>query len=220
MAKPLLIVGNRNYSSWSLRAYMALAMAGIPIEEKMLRMFVPSFAPALAKYKVAGKVPVLVHNGNAVWDTLAIIEYAAETWPAKNIWPRNRKARALARSISAEIHSSFQALRNACPMNLRRARKLPPGGIAGAVARDVARIETIWARCRKAYGKGGPFLFGKFTAADAMFAPVAARIDTFTIPVSQASRAYVDAVLATAAFRKWKEESAKEPWVIEEDEVD
>lgn len=220
MAKPLLIVGNRNYSSWSLRAHMALAMAGIPFEEKMLRMFVPSFAPALARYKVAGKVPVLVHNGNAVWDTLAIIEYAAEAWPAKNIWPRNRRARALARSVSAEMHSSFQALRNACPMNLRRPSKPPPGGISAAVAKDVARIEAIWAQCHKAYGKGGPFLFGKLTAADAMFAPVAARIDTFAIPVSQASRAYVDAVLATAAFRKWKEESAKEPWVIEEDEVD
>lgn len=220
MAKPLLIVGNRNYSSWSLRAHMALAMAGIPFEEKMLRMFVPSFAPTLAKYKVAGKVPVLVHNGAALWDTLAIIEYVAETWPAKHIWPRNKKARALARSISAEMHSSFQALRNACPMNLRRPEKLPPGGISEAVARDVARIEAIWAQCRKAHGKGGPFLFGKFTAADAMFAPVAARINTFAIPVSQASRAYVDAILATKAFRQWKEESASEPWIIEEDEVD
>jgi glutathione S-transferase len=220
MAKPLLIVGNRNYSSWSLRAHMALAMAGIPFEEKMIRMFVPSFASALAKYKVAGKVPVLAHNGQAIWDTLAIIEYAAETWPSKNIWPKNKKARALARSISAETHSSFQALRNACPMNLRRPKRLPPGGISEAVAKDVARIEAIWAQCRKAHGKGGPFLFGKFTAADAMFAPVAARIDTFTIPVSGSSRAYVDAILTTTAFQQWKTESAKEPWIIEEDEVD
>lgn len=220
MAKPLLIVGNRNYSSWSLRAHMALAMADIPFEEKLVRLFVPSFAPALAKYKVAGKVPVLVHNGHAVWDTLAIIEYAAELWPSKLIWPRNRKARALARSISAEMHSSFQALRNACPMNLRRPSKLPPGGISDSVAKDIARIETIWAQCRKAHGKGGPFLFGKFTAADAMFAPVAARIDTFTIPVSKASRAYVEAILATASYQQWRKDAAKETWIIEEDEVD
>lgn len=220
MAKPLLIVGNRNYSSWSLRGHMVLAGAGISFEEKMIRMFVPSYAPAMAKYKVAGKVPVLIHNGQAIWDTLAIIEYAAETWPTKNVWPRNKKARALARSISAEMHSSFQALRNACPMNLRRPKKLPPGGISEDVAKDVARIEAIWTQCRKAYGKGGPFLFGKFTAADAMFAPVAARIDTFTIPVSRPSRAYVDAILATTFFQQWKTESAKEPWIIEDDEVD
>jgi glutathione S-transferase len=199
---------------------MAFAMAGIPFEEKMVRMFVPSYASAIAKYKAAGKVPVLLHNGQAVWDTLAIIEYAAETWPSKNIWPKNRKARALARSVCAEMHSSFQALRNACPMNLRRPPKLPPGGISEAVAKDVARIEAIWTQCCKAYGKDGSFLFGKFTAADAMFAPVAARIDTFRIPVSRSSRAYVDAVLATPAFQQWKKESAKESWIIEEDEVD
>ena len=220
MAKPLLIVGNRNYSSWSLRAHMALAVAGIPFEEKVVRMFVPSYAPAMAKYKAAGKVPVLLHNGQTIWDTLAIIEHAAETWPAKNIWPKNKKARALARSISAEMHSSFQALRNACPMNLRRPKKLPNVGISEAVAKDVARIEAIWTQCRKAHGKGGPFLFGKFTAADAMFAPVAARIDTYAIPVSRSSRAYVDAILATSAFQQWKTESAKEPWIVDEDEVD
>jgi glutathione S-transferase len=220
MAKPLLIVGNRNYSSWSLRAHMALDMAGIPYEEEMIRMFVPSYAPAMAKHKAAGKVPVLVHNSHAIWDTLAIIEYAAETWPAKSIWPKNKKARALARSFSAEMHSGFQALRNACPMNLRRPRKLPPGGISEAVAKDMARIESIWTQCRKTYGKGGSFLFGKFTAADAMFAPVCARIDTFAIPVSRASRTYANAILATPAFQQWKKESADEPWIIEEDEVD
>jgi glutathione S-transferase len=220
MAKPLLIVGNRNYSSWSLRAHMALAMTGIPFEEKVVRMFVPSYAPAMAKYKAAGKVPVLLHNGQTIWDTLAIIEYAAETWPAKNIWPKNKKARAFARSISAEMHSSFQALRNACPMNLRRPKKLPTGGISEAVSKDVARIEAIWTQCRKSYGKGRPFLFGKFTAADAMFAPVAARIDTYAIPVARSSRAYVDAILTTPAFQQWKTESAKEPWIVDEDEVD
>ena len=220
MAKPLLIVGNKNYSSWSLRPFMALAMAGIPFEDRVIRMFVPGFKPAVDKYKAAGKVPILVHNGQSIWDTLAIIEYAAETWPSKHIWPRNKKARAMARSVSAEMHSGFQALRNACPMNLRRPPKLPPGGITETVARDVARIEEIWAKCRKSFGKGGPFLFGKFSGADAMFAPVVSRFETYRIPVSKVTRVYMDAVLATSAFQKWKADAAKEPWIIKEDEVD
>jgi glutathione S-transferase len=220
MAKPLLIVGNKNYSSWSLRPYMALAMAGIKFEDRVVRMFVPSFKPELAKYGAAGKVPILLHNGQSIWDTLAIIEYAAETWPEKGLWPKNKKARALARSVSAEMHSGFHALRNACPMNLRRAPKLPQGGISEAVARDIARIESIWSQCRKAYGKGGPFLFGKFCAADAMYTPVVSRFQTYKIPVSKDNRAYMDAILATAAFQRWSADAAKEAWVITEDEVD
>jgi glutathione S-transferase len=220
MTKPLLLVGNRNYSSWSLRAHLVLATAGVAFEEKLLRLFVPSFLQALAKYKAGGKVPVLVHNGHVIWDSLAIIEYAAETWPDSRIWPKNRKARAFARSISAEMHSGFQDLRNACPMNLRRGKRLPPGGVTSAVRRDLDRIESIWAQSRKAFGTGGPFLLGRFCAADAMYAPVAARIDTFALPVSRASRRYVDAVLATPAFQQWKQEAAKEPWVIAVDEVD
>lgn len=220
MAKPTLIVGNRNYSSWSLRPHMMLASAGIPFEEKLVRMFVPSFAKVLTKYKAAGKVPILVHNGFVIWDTLAIIEYIADTWPSKHIWPSNRKARALARSVSAEMHSGFQALRDQCPVNLRRKPKLPAGGISEAVARDIERIEAIWRQCRKAHGKGGPFLFGKFTGADAMYAPVASRIDTYAIPVSRASRTYVDAILSTPAYQQWKKEAAKETWTIDVDEVD
>lgn len=220
MSKPELILGNKNYSSWSLRPYMALKMAGVPFSEKLVRMLVPETPKALAKYKATGKLPLLVHNGLVVWDTLAILEYAAETWPAKAVWPKNKKARARARSICAEMHSSFGALRNACPMNLRREKKLPPGGLSDAVAKDVARIETIWSECRKQFGKGGPFLFGKFSAADAMFAPICARFDTFTIPVSKTSRVYMDVVFATPAFQQWKSDAAKETWVIAEDEVD
>jgi glutathione S-transferase len=220
MAKPELIVGNKNYSSWSLRPYMALKMADVPFTDKLVRIMVPETPKALAKYKATGKVPLLVHNSLVIWDTLAMIEYAAETWPIKPIWPKNKKARARARSVSAEMHSSFGALRNACPMNLRRERKLPPGGITPAVAKDVARIEAIWAECRKQFGKGGPFLFGKFSAADAMFAPVCSRFETFAIPVSKTSRAYMDAIFATSAFQQWKKDAALETWVIPEDEVD
>ncbi len=220
MAKAELIVGNKNYSSWSLRPYMALKMAGVPFTDKLVRLLVPETPKVLAKYKATGKLPLLVHNGLVVWDTLAIIEYAAETWPSKNLWPRNMKSRARARSVSAEMHSSFGPLRNACPMNLRRERKLPPGGVTPDIAKDVARIEAIWADCRKQFGKGGPFLFGKFSAADAMFAPVCARFETFAIPVSKTSQAYMDAVFATLAFQQWKSDAAKESWVIAEDEVD
>jgi glutathione S-transferase len=220
MAKPELVIGNKNYSSWSLRPYMALAMAGIPFSEKLVLMLRPDTPKKLAPYKATGKLPLLVHNGLVVWDTLAIIEYADETWPTKSVWPKNKKARARARSIAAEMHSSFGALRNACPMNLRRPRKLPPGGVTADVAKDVARVEAIWVDCRKVFGKGGPFLFGRFSGADAMFAPVCARLDTFAIPVSKTSRAYMEAMFATPAFQKWKADALKETWVIPEDEVD
>jgi glutathione S-transferase len=218
MPKPLLIVGNKNYSSWSLRPYMALAMAHVPFEEKLIPFGEPAFGKAVRKYSKAARVPILIHNGHAIWDSLAIIEYAAETWPSKHIWPKNKKARALARSVSAEMHSGFHALRNACPMNLRRPVKPVP--FSPAVIKDVARIEEIWRDCRKSFGKGGPFLFGKFSGADAMFAPVAARFHTFDIPVSNETRAYMDAIFASPAFKQWHADSKKEKWIVPEDEVD
>jgi glutathione S-transferase len=220
MAKPVLVIGNKNYSSWSLRPYMVLAMAGIPFDEKLIRFGEPEFGIAVRKVSAAARVPVLLHNGNTVWDSLAIIEYLAETYPKKLIWPKNKKARALARSAAAEMHSSFGAIRNACPMNLRRPVKLPPGGVSEAVQKDVTRIESLWAQCRKAHGKGGPFLFGKFTAADAMFTPVVARLDTFAIPVKPETQHYMRAVMETAAFQTWKMAALKETWIVPEDEVD
>jgi glutathione S-transferase len=220
MTKPTLIIGNKNYSSWSLRPYMALAMAGIPFDEKMIKFGEPRFTRSVKKISKAGQVPILLHNGVMINESLAIIEYAAETWPKKSIWPTNKAARAKARSVSSEMHAGFRAIRSACPMNLRRPVKLPPGGTSQAVAKDVARIEEIWADCRKNYGKGGPFLFGKFSAADAMFTPVVARLETFAIPVSKTSRAYMKAILATPAFAKWKAESTKEKDIVPEDEVD
>lgn len=220
MAKMLLVIGNKNYSSWSLRPYMALAMAGIPFDEKLVQLDTPQFAREVGKVSGAGRVPVLVHNGQSIWDSLAIMEYAAETWPAKNIWPKNKKARAMARSVSAEMHSGFQALRNACPMNLRRPSKLPPGGLSEDVMANVIRIEQLWAQCRKLYGRGGPFLFGKFTAADAMFTPVVTRLETFAIPVTAETRRYMQAVQATTAFQTWKAAALKEKWIVPHDEVD
>jgi glutathione S-transferase len=220
MTKPILIIGNKNYSSWSLRPYLALSMVGIPFDEKMIRFGEPRFTREVKKISKAGQVPILLHNGLVVNDTIAIIEYASETWPEKNIWPKNKAARAKARSVSAEIHAGFLAIRKACPMNLRRDIKLPPGGISEAVAGDVTRLEQLWAECRKEFGKGGPFLFGKFSAADAMFAPVVSRLQTFAIPVKKETRTYMNAVLTTPAFVKWKAESAAEKWIVPEDEVD
>jgi glutathione S-transferase len=220
MTKPLLIIGNKNYSSWSLRPYLALSMAGIAFDEKMIRFGEPRFTREVRKISKAGQVPILLHNDMVINDSLAIIEYAHETWPAKNIWPKNKAARAKARSVAAEMHAGFRGIRNACPMNLRRDIKLPPGGISPDIAKDVARLEYLWAECRKQFGKGGPFLFGKFSAADAMFTPVASRLETFAIPVNKATQDYVKALLTTPAFLKWKAESKPEKWIVPEDEVD
>jgi glutathione S-transferase len=218
MAKLLLVIANKNYSSWSLRPYMALAMAGIPFEEKFIRFGEPRFGREVRKISPAGKVPTLVHGKLTIWDSLAILEYLAETFPDKALWPKSKAARAMARSVSNEMHSGFSDLRNACPMNLRRPAKPIP--MPEAALNDVARIEAIWRDCRKTFGKGGKFLFGKFSNADAMFAPVVTRLDTFAIPVSKETRSYMDAVMATQAFKTWKAAALKEPWIVPHDEVD
>ncbi|MBG1231608.1 glutathione S-transferase family protein [Aestuariivirga litoralis] len=218
MATPLLIIGNKNYSSWSLRPYMALAGAGIAFDEKMIRFGEPQFSKTVKRISKAGLVPILKHNGLVIWETLAIMEYIAETWPEKNLWPKNKAARALARSMCSEMHAGFRHIRNACPMNLRRPPKQVP--MTDGIRADVARLESLWADARKAYGKGGPFLFGKFSNADAMFAPVVTRLDTYAIPVSKQSRAYMDAILQSPAFRSWLTEALKEKWIVPEDEVD
>ncbi len=222
MSAPLLIVGNKNYSSWSLRPYMALAMANIKFEDKVIPFGQPlgnsAFVKKIKRYSKAGLVPVLVHNGISVWDSMAIMEYLAETWPDRNLWPKSKTARALARSASAEMHSGFRALRGACPMNLRRVVKPVP--LNDAIFKDVARLENLWRECRKSYGKGGPFLFGKFGIADAMFAPVVTRLDTYAIKVTDDTQHYMNAVLATPAFHDWKAAALKEKWIVAEDEAD
>lgn len=217
MSKPLLIVGNKNYSSWSLRPYMAMKQAGIEFDEKLIRFGDPQFSKAVRRYSKAGLVPILIHKDNVIWDSLAILEYVAETWPTKQLWPKNAEARAFARSMCAEMHSGFRALRSACPMNIRR----PPGSVVmnDAILKDVARIEALWAEAHKRFGTKGEFLFGKFTNADAMFAPVASRIETYKIPIGKAAKSYVTSILNSAAFTTWKVAALKEPWIEPEDEV-
>jgi len=210
MAEFTLYIGNKCFSSWSLRPWVAMKQLGIPFEEKFVRLRTPETAANLAAISPTGQVPVLLHNGRLVWETLAILEYLAELFPEKRLWPQEREARALARCVATEMHSGFRELRYGWPMNLRRPRRHKPLDTEGDKQR--ARIESIWRACRQHHGQSGPFLFGHFTAADAMYAPVVTRFDTYGGELATDTRAYVDAVLATEAMRQWYAEAAKEPW--------
>jgi glutathione S-transferase len=218
MARLTLVIGNKNYSSWSLRPWMALSMAGIAFDEKLIPFGDPQFGRAVRKISPAGRVPILIDGKTVVWDSMAILEYLAELYPERHLWPRTRAARAMARSACNEMHAGFGTLRNACPMNLRRPTKPVP--LTDALVADVKRVEQLWRECRAAHGKGGPFLFGKFSNADAMFAPVVTRLETYAFKVSRETRAYMDVVLAPPAFQSWRAGAARESWVVPHDEVD
>lgn len=212
MHRPHLVVANKNYSSWSLRPWIAMTVAGIPFTEEVIPLDRPDTKERIAAHSRAGRLPVLRHGKITVWESLAILEYLAETYPEAGLWPRTRAARAFARSVASEMHAGFQALRSACPMNMRRPKRrleLPPAAVV-----DVRRIEDIWRTCRDAHGRGGPFLFGRFTAADAMYAPVVNRLDVYDVPVSAASRAYMEAVQALPAWQTWHAAAVAEPWII------
>lgn len=218
MSRLELVIGNKNYSSWSLRPWIAMTMAGIPFTETLVPLDMPDTKRKIRAHSRAGRVPVLHHGKITVWESLAILEYLAETFPETSLWPKSKAARALARAMSNEMHAGFSALRNACPMNLRRPRAPVP--LNDSVKADVARIETLWREARGAFGKSGTFLFGRFSIADAMFAPVVTRFDTYAIAVARDTRAYMDAVMGTKAFQAWKADGIKEPWRIAADEVD
>ncbi|MFO0993021.1 MAG: glutathione S-transferase family protein [Hyphomicrobiales bacterium] len=218
MSKLHLILGNKNYSSWSLRPWLAMTMAGLPFKETVIPLDTPDTKAAIAEHSAAGRVPILHHGKLVIWDSMAILEYLAETFPEKKLWPVGKTARAVARAVSNEMHSGFSALRNACPMNIRRAPKPIP--LNDAVKADTARVESIWRDCRKKFGKGGPYLFGKFSIADAMFAPVASRFSTYLLSAEGDTNAYVTTILDSPAFKLWEESALKESWVIPADEVD
>ena len=202
-----LYVGSKRYSSWSLRGYLAVAQTGAPFECKTILLDTPSTAAEIAQVTPAGRVPVLHHDGLVIWDSLAIGEYLHELFPARNLWPSDRAARARARSISAEMHSSFAALRTSMPMDVI-ATKHGEGHTPEALA-DARRVQQIW-REQLAASKG-PFLFGAFTLADVMYAPVATRFHTYGVDLDPACRAYVDAIHALPAFADWKRDAAAEP---------
>ena len=211
-----LIFANRNYSSWSLRAWLVLKHFGIPFEEDLVLLNGEGWQQSLRKKSPTGRVPVLIDGEAVIPETIAIIEYLNDKYPAKGIWPSDRLRRAQARSISAEMHGGFSALRDAAPMNLRASH--PDKVDVDLVARDLRRIEEIWGDFTAA--SGGPFLFGKFTGADAMFAPVATRIRTYSLPVSDVAMEYVEAIYALPAFQEWLADAIKEPWTVEDDEIE
>jgi glutathione S-transferase len=213
-----LFIGNKNYSSWSMRPWIAMKVAGIPFDETVISLNAPDFKTRLLAVSGTGKVPTLVDGNIKVWESLAILEYLAEKFPEAGLWPKDAAARAHARTVASEMHGGFIPLRRLLPMNMWRPvmkRELTPEAAA-----NVERIEAMWADCRARYGKDGPFLFGRFGAADAMYAPVVARLHTYDVTVSAGSRAYIDAVRGLAAWHEWHDAAVKEPWVLPEDEVD
>jgi len=212
----LLIIGNKNYSSWSFRPWIAMKVAGIAFEERLISLNDPDFKRAIASVSKNGRVPAIDDDGVHVWESLAILEYLAEKFPHAKLWPAAPQARAHARAIAAEMHAGFSALRGECPMNFWRPVKRRD--LSADTLADAAHIDAIWSECVDRYG--GPFLFGAFGAADAMYAPVVSRFHTYAIEVGERSRAYMDAVMALPAWREWKEAALKEPWVLPHDEPD
>ena len=213
-----LIIGNKNYSSWSLRPWIAMKAAGIAFDETVIPLYLPQSKPQILAASPAGKVPVLIDGELHVWESLAILEYLAEMIPAARLWPADPAVRAHARAIAHEMHAGFLPLRRACPMNLRRPSK--PIALDGEAQANIARIVAMWEDCRARFGTGGPFLFGGFTAADAMYAPVVSRFHTYAIEVGATARAYMGAVLALPAWREWCTAAQAEPWSVEAFERD
>lgn len=210
-----LYIANKNYSSWSFRPWMAMTAAGIEFHEQQILFDFPAGNPGIKAISPTGQVPVLVHGDVKVWESLAIIEYLAEVFPKARIWPEAAAERAVARAISLEMVSGFRALRNACPMNFRRPAR--PVAANDAILADVQRIETIWRE--QIARSGGPFLFGAFCAADAMFAPVVNRFSVYQLTQNADSLAYMQRMQAHPAWIKWRDAALAEPWIVPEDEA-
>jgi glutathione S-transferase len=202
----VLVIGNKNYSSWSLRPWLAMKVLGLEFEERRVSLYVPGAKEQLLAHSPAGKVPILIDGERKVWDSLAILEYLAESHPA--LWPAAPAARALARSISAEMHSGFAALRQHMSMNIRK--RHPGKGRTPESLADIARIVAMWSDCRAHFGAGGPFLFGAFGAADAMYAPVVLRFRTYAVELPPPCRDYADAVLELPALHEWMDDAERE----------
>ncbi len=199
MALYTLVIGNKAYSSWSLRPWLAMKNAGIVFDEVRIPLYQGDYRTRITNYSPAGKVPILIAGSVTVWDSLAICEYLAELHPEQQLWPADAAARAYARAISAEMHSGFQALRSNMSMNVRRS--FPGVGMTSEVKSEIERIEVIWNDSLQRYG--GPFLCGGFSIADAMYAPVATRFQTYAVALSVAARTYADTLLALPAMQEW-----------------
>lgn len=216
MAQFTLVIGNKNYSSWSLRAWSALRHLGLAFDEVLVRLDTPETREQLERYGPSGRVPVLRSGELTVWDSQAICEFAAEL--TGRGWPRERAARAVARAVSAEMHSGFASLRSLWPMNARARNRR--SAMTAALAADVERIDEIWNDCRHRFGAGGPWLFGAdYTIADAMYAPVVLRFNTYGARVSDTARWYMATVLEDPGLQEWLKAARAEPWTIDSDEV-
>lgn len=213
--KPKLYIGNRNYSSWSLRAWFLLAEADIDFEEERIPLDTPEFERRIGAISPARRVPVLVLEDGPVWDSLAIAETVAERWPDKGLWPAEPARRAHARSISAEMHSGFAALRGAMPMNCRAMGRQVP--LSMELKTDIDRVFAIWSDCAERFGGG--WLFGRFSVADAMYAPIVFRFRTYGVALPQSARSYADRVLESRAIQRWLAAAESETEVVEADEA-
>jgi len=210
-----LTIGNKNYSSWSLRPWILMKHLGLEFSERQIPLDTAEFADRIAALSPTRRVPVLEHGHLRIWDSLAICEYVCELAGAG--WPRERGTRAVARAVSAEMHSGFSILRSQWPMNTRASgRRTAPNPERTA---DIARIEELWNDCRTRFGAGGPWLFGEYSVADAMYAPVVLRFRTYGAPLTPASQSYVATVLGDAALQEWLDAAAAETWTLEPSEI-
>lgn len=214
MADITIYLGNKNYSSWSLRAWLALKRTGAEFEEVVIPLRQTDSREQTLRHSPSGKVPALHHKGTVVWDSLAIGEFLAETYGEAKLWPAAPVKRAAARAMCSEMHSGFLDLRRSMPMNIRS--HFPGREITPETQENINRITAIWRECRKKYGSGGDFLFGAFTLADAFFAPVASRFKTYGVELEKTPRAYADTILASPEMQAWTEAARNEPWVVEE----
>ena len=213
MARFTLVIGNKAYSSWSLRAWLGTRLAGADVEEVVVPLDRPETRAAIAAHSPSGKVPVLKGDGVTVWESLAILDHLARLFPDAGLWPNHTAARAHALAVSAEMHAGFAALRRHMPMDLKQDH--PGAGRTDAVAADIARIVQIWQDCRARFGKDGPFLFGRPGIADAMYAPVVMRFRGYAVALDPVCQGYADAILALPAIQAWIAEAKTEPWVID-----
>jgi glutathione S-transferase len=216
MPQLTIVIANKNYSSWSLRGWLALEHVGVPYREVLIPLDRPDTSALIAEHSPSKRVPALRHDDVLVWDSLAICEHLAESFPDARLWPDDRAARACARAVSAEMHSGFAALRADMPMNVRS--RFPGYGRTPASLRDIERVRALWSDCRTRFGQDGPYLFGRFSVADAMYAPVVFRFRTYDVSLDATQRAYLDAMLAHPGMQKWARASETEEWKVEYDE--
>jgi glutathione S-transferase len=216
MAGLTLVIGNKNYSSWSMRPWVLMKQLGIPFEEVKLRFHSPEWDAQIARWSPSGLVPVLWRGDQSVWDSLAIAEALHEWFPQAGVWPADAAARAFARSMAAEMHSGFRDLRTSMPMNIRA--ELPGRGMKPEVQANIDRIQALWSEARRRFGRGGPFLFGAFSAADAMYAPVVMRFATYGVKLAPEATAYCEAMRTAPGVRAWIDDALREKEIVAEDE--